>query len=206
MALRLVDHPLAQHLLTILRDQTTDTLQFRHASRTLATVLMLEATRDLPLAPQPISTPLTTTDGTRLARGITVVPVLRAGLGLLQASLDLFPDVTVGYLGLERNEETAAASSYYRKLPKLANRVTFCVDPMLATGGSACQALHVLKEAGAVDLHYVCVLAAPEGLALLQAEHPDVDIYTAAVDSHLNDKKYIVPGLGDYGDRLFGTL
>ena len=155
--------------------------------------------------PSEVQTPLEMTQVNKLGSGLAVVPILRAGLSMLEASLELFPDVAVGYIGLERSHDTAIAHSYYVKLPKLAGRFTLCMDPMLATGGSASQALSLLKANGAKDLVMVCVIAAPEGVEKLLSDHPDVPIYTAALDRQLNDLKYILPGLGDYGDRLYGT-
>lgn len=156
--------------------------------------------------PTPVRTPLEDAEGMRLAQGIAVVPVLRAGLSMLEASLAIFPDVAVGYIGLERSEDTAIAHSYYCKLPRLENRFTICFDPMLATGGSASQALHLVKAAGAVAPVMVCVIAAPEGVARLKHDHPEVPVYVAALDRELDARKYILPGLGDFGDRLYGTM
>lgn len=206
MPLHVVDHPLAQHLLASLRDKNTAPDRFRRHSRVLSTILILEATRAVGVRTETIETPLKSTEATVLAQGLAVVPILRAGLGLLEPALDLFQDVAVGYIGLERDEQTAVAHSYYSKLPNLENRFTLCFDPMLATGGSAAQALTLLKARGAPSLAMVCVVAAPEGVAKLEQAHPDLPIYTAALDEGLNERKYIVPGLGDYGDRLYGTL
>ncbi|MBS1709542.1 MAG: uracil phosphoribosyltransferase [Armatimonadetes bacterium] len=206
MNLTTLDHPLAAHLMAGLRDEATEPAVFRRLSRTLATLLVLEATKGIQTKRVAVQTPLASVEQSRLGQGLAVVPILRAGLGLLEAALDMFPDVAVGYVGLERDHESAVASSYYCKLPSLAGKLTLCCDPMLATGGSASQALTILKKNGATDLVMVCVVAAPEGVAVLQANHPDVPIIAAALDVCLNDHKYIVPGLGDYGDRLFGTL
>ncbi|HRF60915.1 MAG TPA: uracil phosphoribosyltransferase [Fimbriimonadaceae bacterium] len=206
MPLHVVQHPLAQHILRSLRDKETPPDQYRHLTRDLSTILILEATRDLRTVPTPVQTPLEEAPGVRLAQGIAVVPVLRAGLSMLEASLAIFPDVAVGYIGLERSEDTAIAHSYYCKLPQLRERFTICFDPMLATGGSASQALHLVKAAGAIDPVMVCVIAAPEGVARLENDHPDVPVYVAALDRELNEKKYILPGLGDFGDRLYGTM
>jgi uracil phosphoribosyltransferase len=152
-----------------------------------------------------VETPLKTTPGKLLGQSLAAVPVLRAGLGMLQPVVNLFPDVAVGYIGLERHEDTAIARSYYSKLPKLTGRYTLCLDPMLATGGSATQAIGLIKSYGATQITMVSVVSAPEGVAYLQAMHPDIQIVTAALDEGLNDRKYIVPGLGDFGDRLYGT-
>lgn len=200
-----VDHPLAAHLLTELRDATTEPERFRHASRRLATVIVLEATRGLGTRTDPVQTPLTTTAGVRLDRPVVAVPILRAGLGLLETVTELLPDVRVGYVGLERDEATLQPTSYYLKVPELRDATVLLLDPMLATGGSAAFAVGLLKEHGAGDIQLVCVVAAPEGVRRLAQEHPDVRVVTAALDEGLNDLGYIVPGLGDFGDRLFGT-
>ncbi|HRJ26324.1 MAG TPA: uracil phosphoribosyltransferase [Fimbriimonadaceae bacterium] len=206
MSLKIVDHPLAQHLLSHLRDASTPPAQFRQFSRLLSQLLIIEATRELPTRPAPVQTPLEETQGHYLGQSLAVVPVLRAGLAMLEPALDLFPEVGVGYIGLERNHDTAIAHSYYCKLPNLVGKLTLCVDPMLATGGSASQAISLLKAHGADQLRMVSVIASPEGAARLQEAHPDVDVWVAGLDRGLNDKKYIVPGLGDFGDRLYGTL
>jgi uracil phosphoribosyltransferase len=206
MPLRVLTHPLAAHLLAELRDKNTQPDRFRTLSHSLTTLLAIEATVGLKSKECKVETPLCECDARVLDQGLAVVPVLRAGLAMLQPIVELFPDVAVGYIGLERHEDTAVAHSYYSKLPKLAGRFTLCVDPMLATGGSASQALDLLKAHGAGPLTMVSVVSAPEGVALLEARHPDVDIVTAALDTGLNDRKYIVPGLGDFGDRLYGTL
>lgn len=205
MPVTVVEHPLAHHLLTLLRDKETGSLAFRQASKALATILILEATRSMPTELVTVETPIQATEQPALGQGLAVIPILRAGLGMLESSLELFPDVAVGYIGLERDETTARAASYYCKLPSLAGRYTVCVDPMLATGGSANAALEMCKERGANPLVYCCVIAAPEGIDAVEAAHPDVPIVACAVDECLNDKRYIVPGLGDFGDRLFGT-
>lgn len=200
-----VDHPLAAHLLTELRDTATEPERFRHVARRLATVLVLEATRGLQTAPVTVQTPLAATQGRRLERPVVAVPILRAGLGLLETVTDLLPDVRVGYAGLERDEQTLQPTSYYLKVPELTQASVLLLDPMLATGGSAAFAVGLLKEHGATDIQLVCVVAAPEGVRRLAAEHPDVRVVTAALDEGLSDVGYIVPGLGDFGDRLFGT-
>jgi len=206
MPLNVVDHPLAQHLLTGLRDKTTPPDEFRRLSFTLTTMLVLEATRAIHSRSVDVQTPIKTTEGRTLSEGLAVVPVLRAGLGMLEPVVQLFPDVAVGYIGLERTESTAIARSYYSKLPDLSNRYTLCVDPMLATGGSAAQAVSLIKGHGAKKVVMVCVVSAPEGVAKLESAHPEIEIYTASLDEGLNEKYYIVPGLGDYGDRLYGTF
>lgn len=206
MPLHVVDHPLAQHLLTELRDRTTEPDTFRRMSWNLTTMLVIEATRDIATASRDVETPIKTTTGHALAQGLAVVPVLRAGLGMLEPVMQLFPDVSVGYIGLERNESTAIARSYYSKLPDLSHRFTLCVDPMLATGGSAAQAVSLIKGHGGQKVCMVCVVASPQGVEKLSSVHPEIDIFTAALDEGLNEKYYIVPGLGDYGDRLYGTF
>jgi uracil phosphoribosyltransferase len=200
-----VDHPLAEHLLVALRDQETPPALFRSLTQRLTTVLMLEATRALPTEPATVTTPLEEATGRRLAQPIVVVPILRAGLGMLDAVVDLFPSVRVGYLGLERDEATFQPSEYYAKLPRLDDAWTFVLDPMLATGGSANAALGSVKSAGAKWVRMVSVVSAPEGIKALEESHPDVDVVTASVDRQLHDRAYILPGLGDFGDRLFGT-
>ncbi len=203
--LQILDHPLAGHALTCLRDRTTSPASFRAHAQHLALLLALEATRDLPTRDHLIDTPVAPHTGRALARGLVVVPILRAGLGLVQPYTDLFPDVSIGYVGLERDHTTALPRSYYRKLPPLAGKRVLCVDPMLATGGSAVAALDLLRQNGATDLALVVVVAAPEGVAAVHASHPNLRIITAALDRGLNERKYIVPGLGDFGDRLYGT-
>lgn len=205
MPTTVLDHPLAAHVLTHLRDRTTKPATFRALCQQIGLMLALEATRDLPLVAKSIETPLEFMASPVLGRGLVIVPILRAGLGLLQPYLDLFPEVSVGYVGLERDHATAVSRSYYRKLPPVAGQRVLCVDPMLATGGSAVQALDALKAAGATDLRLVCIVSAPEGLAAVEAAHPDVLILTAAIDRELNASRYILPGLGDFGDRLYGT-
>jgi uracil phosphoribosyltransferase len=204
--LTVVDHPLAAHLLAELRDERTAPERFRVLAKRLSTVLVLEATRRLPTATHEVTTPVTSTSTRMLAREVVAVPILRAGLGLLDAVTDLLPDVQVGYAGLERDETTLQPTSYYLKVPRLSGASVLLLDPMLATGGSAAFAAGLLKERGATDLQLVCVVAAPEGVARMAAEHPDVGIVTAALDEGLNEVGYIVPGLGDFGDRLFGTF
>lgn len=204
--LTLVDHPLAAHLLAGLRNERTEPERFRHLAKRLSTVLALEATRRLPTREETVTTPLTDAPAQYLDAQVVAIPILRAGLGLLEAVTDLLPDVQVGYAGLERDEETLQPSSYYLKVPELTGRSVLLLDPMLATGGSATFAATLLKDRGATDVQLVCVVAAPEGVERLTTAHPDVRIVSAALDTHLNDVGYIVPGLGDFGDRLFGTF
>lgn len=205
MPLHVSKHPLVADSLRGLRDVTTEPEEFRTLARNVITMLLYEATADLPVKHGKVRTPLAEADAIELASEVVAIPVLRAGLGLLSPVLELLPRVSVGYIGLERDEETAVARIYYNKLPKLKGKIPLLLDPMLATGGSAAQALDMIKEAGGIDTRMVCIVAAPEGVKVLADRHPEVDVYTAALDSHLNDKAYIVPGLGDFGDRLFGT-
>jgi len=205
MPLHLLHHPLAAHFVTHLRDKTTKPATFRSLAYQLSLLLAIEATRDLATTAKAIATPLEPVTGEVLTQPLVVVPILRAGLGMVQPFLDLFPDVSVGYIGLERDHATAQAHSYYCKLPPLAGARVILVDPMLATGGSAAQALDLVLVAGAVAPRLLCIVAAPEGVATVERAHPSVSIYTAALDRTLNDRKYILPGLGDFGDRLYGT-
>ncbi len=175
-------------------------------AKRLTTLLALEATRGIRTKSVDVATPLETAPQRVLDQTLAVVPVLRAGLGMLEPIVELFPEVSIGYIGLERHEDTAIAHSYYCKLPALEGKYVLCVDPMLATGGSAAQAISLLKAHGAQSIQMVCVVAAPEGVGRLLEAHPDVPVYTAALDRGLNDRKYILPGLGDFGDRLYGTL
>lgn len=206
MPLHVCDHPLAQHLLARLRDAETDPHEFRRAARTLSTLLAIESTRRLPVREETVQTPLEPTRALMLASGLACVPVLRAGLSMLEPFLEVFPDVAVGYVGLERDHVTAVASQYYQNLPDMTGKVAICLDPMLATGGSASNAISLIKAKNPVRVMMVCVVAAPEGVSRLEGAHPDVEIFTAALDRELNPQKYILPGLGDYGDRLYGTL
>ena len=205
MPLHVLQHPLAQHVLTHLRDKTTKPVLFRTLSYQISLLLALEATRDLATTEKEIETPLEPMKSRVLAKPLVVVPILRAGLGMLQPFHDIFPDVFVGYVGLERDHKTAVARSYYCKLPPLAGARVLVVDPMLATGGSAAQALSLVKAQGATDIGFVCIVAAPEGVATVEKAHPEVPIHAGALDRELNARKYIMPGLGDFGDRLYGT-
>jgi uracil phosphoribosyltransferase len=205
MPLHILQHPLGAHVLTHLRDKTTKPALFRTLSYQISLLLALDATRDLATEEKPIETPMEPMTGRVLARPLVIVPILRAGLGMLQPFNDVFPDVSVGYVGLERDHTTAVARSYYCKLPPLAGTRVLVVDPMLATGGSAVQAVNVVKAAGGKEIAFVCIVASPEGVALMQGAHPEVPIHTGALDRTLNARKYILPGLGDFGDRLYGT-
>ena len=206
MTLHVVAHPLVAHYLTRLRDRTTEPDDFREASDKIITLLLYEATRDLRTRDFPMDTPLESIQGHEVDDRVVAVPILRAGLGLVGPVLELLPNVTVGYIGLERDERTAVASRYYVKLPPdIQGKVVMILDPMLATGGTAIKAVEIMKEYQPASVRLVCVVAAPEGIEALQAAHPDVQIFAAARDRQLNPQKYILPGLGDYGDRLFGT-
>lgn len=205
MPLYVSRHPLAAHFLAGLRDERTGREEFRDLARRIVTVLLHEATAGLATEPGTVTTPLAEARAERLATEVVAVPVLRAGLGILGPVLELLPRVSVGYLGLERDEVTHEARIYYEKLPKLAGKSTLLLEPMLATGGSAAQALDLIKAAGGDDIRMICIVAAPEGVRAVTERHPEVDIHAAALDERLNDSAYIVPGLGDFGDRLFGT-
>jgi len=201
-----VEHPIVQDILLKLRDARTPPDTFRAMTRRISLLLAAEATRDLPSRPATVATPLATAQGRELAAEVVVVPVLRAGLGMLEAVLDIVPRARVGHIGLQRDEVTAVASQYYAKFPNsLEHSVVCLVDPMLATGGSAIAAIEQLERCGARDVRLLCIVAAPEGIALVEQRYPDVKIYTPVVDERLNAQKFIVPGLGDFGDRLFGT-
>ena len=204
--LHLLRHPLADHIVTHLRDKTTKPATFRTLAYQLSLLLAIEATRDLATEEKEIETPLERTEGRVLPhQPLVVVPILRAGLGMVQPFVDLLPDVSVGSIGLERDHETARARSYYCKLPPMAGRRAIVVDPMLATGGSATQAIAVVRQQGATDVKLVCIVASPEGVAAVERAHPDVAIHAAALDRTLDARKYILPGLGDFGDRLYGN-
>lgn len=206
MPVHLVSHPLAQDALASLRDVDTQPGRFRRLAERLSLFLAAEALKDLPVEAGTVETPLGPAEAQRVKGDVVVVPVLRAGLGMLDAVLRLIPWARVGHIGLRRDETTAVASRYYSRLPhNMESSYVLMVDPMLATGGSAVDAIHVLREAGARDIRILCIVAAPEGIATVEAAFPDVRIYTPVVDKGLNDRKFIVPGLGDFGDRLYGT-
>ena len=204
MSITVVDHALSGHLLAQLRDQSTPPPVFRTLAKRLALTLALEAIRDLPTTEIPVQTPLEQTTG-RLLDNLVAVPILRAGLGMLEAVTDLFPEVAVGYIGLERDEASLQPQSYYRKLPDVRGHHVLVLDPMLATGGSGSAATAAVREGDPASIRFVCVVSAPEGIQRMESDHPDVPIFTAAIDRQLNDQGYIMPGLGDFGDRLFGT-
>ncbi len=205
--LTIVDHPLVQHKLSLMREKETPTAVFRQLLREISQFLAYEVTRELPMTTKKIDTPLKEMDAPVLAgKKLALVSILRAGNGLLDGVLELIPSARVGFVGLYRDEETLQPVEYYFKVPtELVDRLVIAVDPMLATGNSSAAAISRLKEAGATNIRFLCLLAAPEGVARMKEAHPDVPIITAALDSHLNDLGYIVPGLGDAGDRMFGT-
>jgi uracil phosphoribosyltransferase len=204
--LHVVQHPLVEDVLASLRDKATPPHEFRRLARRVSLLLVAEATRDLDLQATTVETPLQAASVRRLAGRIVAVPVLRAGLGMLEAFLELVPSAQVGYFGLERNEQTAVARRYYEKVPKdLGQAVVFLLDPMLATGGSAVMAIEGLRALGARNVRLLSIVAAPEGVATLAREAPETTLYTAALDRALDERRYIVPGLGDFGDRLYGT-
>jgi len=206
VALHIVNHPLVHDALMELRDVRTQPPEFRRAANRISVLLAAEALKDVPSRPHTVETPLGPAEGLAVGGDVVVVPVLRAGLGMLDAVLELLPAARVGHIGLQRDEATAIASKYYTKLPReLAASYVLMIDPMLATGGSAVAAIDLLKAAGARTLRMICIVAAPEGVALVEQHHPDVEVYTPVIDRQLNSHKYIVPGLGDFGDRLYGT-
>lgn len=201
------EHPLIRHKLTWMRDVSTSYRPFRALISQIAGLMVYEVTRSFPVREVEVVTPVETTTGYRLAGRITVVPVLRAGLGMAEGILEVMPEARVGHLGMARNEETLSPAVYLKKLPADLNAgPVILVDPMLATGGSASEAATILKRAGVSDLRMICLVAAPEGLRRMQQDHPDVTIYAAAVDRQLDQRGYICPGLGDAGDRMYGTV
>ncbi|MDA1237649.1 MAG: uracil phosphoribosyltransferase [Proteobacteria bacterium] len=205
--LTIVNHPLVQHKLTIMREKSTPTAVFRQLLREISQFLAYEVTRNLPVKDKLIETPLIEMQSPELAgRKLALISILRAGNGLLDGMLELIPSARVGFVGLYRDEKTLKPIQYYFKVPEaLSERTVIAVDPMLATGNSSVAAINLLKKAGARDISFLCLLAAPEGVETMRKAHPDVKIVTAALDSHLNENGYIVPGLGDAGDRMFGT-
>lgn len=206
MSLTVVDHPIANHYLSILRSRDTSSEIFRSAARRISLALVYEAARTLTEVEIAIETPLEATTGNQIAQGVVAVPVLRSGLGMIDAVLALLPNVSVGYVGVARDEITITPEEYYTKLPDLTDRKVLILEPMLATGGSLSYAVQKVKDRGATDLTAVCVIAAPAGVDRMQTDHPDVDLVVAVIDRELNDSSYICPGLGDMGDRLFGTV
>jgi uracil phosphoribosyltransferase len=205
--LHVITHPLVHDALMELRDKRTAPPAFRRAANRISVLLAAEALRDLPSSEATVVTPLGPAEGRVVITDVVVVPVLRAGLGMLDAVLELLPTARVGHIGLQRDEATAIASRYYSKLPPaLSNSHVLMIDPMLATGGSAVAAIDLIKAAGATAISMICIVSAPEGVSLLERAHPDVAIFTPVVDKELNVHKFIVPGLGDFGDRLYGTI
>jgi uracil phosphoribosyltransferase len=203
----IVNHPLVHDALVSLRDKNTNPEHFRRAATRISVLLAAQALGDVPSREVTVETPLGPAPGRRIGADVVVVPVLRAGLGMLDAVLELVPRARVGHIGLQRDEMTAVASQYYSKLPaRLDSSYVLMIDPMLATGGSAVAALDLLQQAGASVIRMICIVAAPEGVAVVERHHPGVDIYTPVVDRQLNPQKFIVPGLGDFGDRLYGTV
>ena len=205
--LHVINHPMIQHKLTIMRDKKTGSKDFRELLREISLLMGYEVTHDIALEDIEIETPICKTTGKVVSgRKLAIVPILRSGMGMVEGLQTLVPVAKVGHIGLYRNEETHTPVVYYCKLPDDINdRLVIVTDPMLATGGSACDAIAMLKERGCKNIRLMCLVGVPEGIAKVQKEHPDVDIYLAAVDDHLNENAYIVPGLGDAGDRIFGT-
>ena len=205
--LHIINHPMVQHKLSIMRNKETGSKDFRQLLKEISLLMGYEVTRDIPLDPIEIETPICKTTARQVSgRKLAIVPILRAGLGMVDGLLELVPVARVGHIGLYRNEETHEPVVYYSKLPEDINtRMVIVTDPMLATGGSASDALTMLKEKGCTNIRLMCLVGVPEGIERVQREHPDIDIYLAAVDDHLNENAYIVPGLGDAGDRIFGT-
>lgn len=204
--LTVLDHPLITHKLTLMRDEKTGTKDFRQNLDEIAELMAYEVCRDLPTQEVEVTTPIAKTMGVRISKEVVIVPILRAGIGLLDGIRRLVPTAKVGFIGLYRDEETLQPVEYFAKFPKdLEDAVVFVVDPMLATGGSAIDAITQVKARGAKNIKLVCLVGAPEGVKAMEEAHPDVDIYLAALDDKLNENGYIVPGLGDAGDRIFGT-
>ena len=206
MALHIIDHPLVQHKLSIMRNKNTSTAQFRQSLQEISMLMGYEVTRDFPLTYEEIETPLQKFSAPKLAgKKVVIAPILRAGLGMVDGLLALIPSARVGHIGMYRDEETCQPVFYYYKMPAEKERMVILTDPMLATGGSACDAIARLKEDGFTNIRMMALVASPEGVKVVTEAHPDVDIYVASVDEGLNDRKYILPGLGDAGDRIFGT-
>ena len=203
----IMDHPLIKHKLSIMRDKNTCVKDFRECAHEVGLLIGYEATKNLEVETFEMETPVAKTTGTRIKKQVALVPILRAGLGMVDALMDLIPKARIGHIGLYRDEETLEPHEYYCKLPNdISQRKVLVLDPMLATGGSAIAAIDFIKKRGAKDINFVCIIAAPEGINALREAHPDVDIFCGSVDEKLNENGYIVPGLGDAGDRLFGTL
>ena len=206
MKLHLIDHPLVQHKLSIMREKTTSTNEFRTLLKEISLFMGYEVTRDLPLTYREIETPLMKMNAPKLTgKKVIIAPILRAGLGMVDGLLTLMPSARVGHIGMYRDEETCEPVFYYYKMPAGKDRLVIVTDPMLATGGSAIDAINRLKADGFTQIRLMCLVASPQGVKAVQAAHPDVDIYLASLDQDMNEKKYILPGLGDAGDRIFGT-
>ena len=206
MALHIIEHPLVQHKLSIMRDKETSTMKFRELLQEIAMLMGYEITRDLPLTYEDIETPLMPMKAPKIAgKKVVIVPILRAGLGMVDGLMKLMPSARIGHIGLYRDEETCLPIFYYYKMPAGKERLVLLTDPMLATGGSACDAIDRLKADGFTQIRLVCLVASPQGVKAVEEQHPDVDIYLASLDEGLNERNYILPGLGDAGDRIFGT-
>ena len=206
MDLHIIEHPLVQHKLSIMRNKETSTMKFRALLEEIAMFMGYEITRDLPLTYEEIETPLMPMKAPKIAgKKVVIVPILRAGLGMVDGLMKLMPSARIGHIGMYRDEETSKPVFYYYKMPKGKDRLVLLTDPMLATGGSACDAITRLKADGYTQIRLVCLVASPQGVKAVEEMHPDVDIYLAALDEGLNEKNYILPGLGDAGDRIFGT-
>ncbi|MBR4041556.1 MAG: uracil phosphoribosyltransferase [Bacteroidaceae bacterium] len=206
MAIHIIDHPLVLHKLSIMRDKNTSTMKFRGLLEEIAMLMGYEITRDLPLTYEDIETPLMPMKAPKIAgKKVVIVPILRAGLGMVEGLMRLMPSARIGHIGLYRDEETCQPVFYYYKMPEHKDRLVLLTDPMLATGGSACDAIARLKADGYTHIRLLCLVASPQGVKVVQERHPDVDIYVASIDEGMNDKNYILPGLGDAGDRIFGT-
>ena len=206
MALHLIDHPLVQHKLSLMRDKTTSTMKFRELLKEISMLMGYEITRDFPLTYEEIETPLMKMNAPKISgKKVVIAPILRAGLGMVDGLTTLMPSARIGHIGMYRDEETCQPVFYYYKMPANKERMVIVTDPMLATGGSACDAIKRLKDDGYKSIRLMCLVASPQGVQAVQEQHPDVDIYLAALDERLNEKNYILPGLGDAGDRIFGT-
>ena len=206
MSVHIIDHPMVQHKLSIMRDKQTSTNKFRQLLQEISMLMGYEVTRDFPLMYEEIETPLQTMSAPKIAgKKVVIAPILRAGLGMVDGLLSLIPSARVGHIGMYRDEETCKPMFYYYKMPEHKERLVIVTDPMLATGGSACDAIERLKKDGFHHIRLMCLVASPQGVKAVRDNHPDVDIYLAALDEGLNEKNYILPGLGDAGDRIFGT-
>ena len=206
MALHIIDRPLVQHKLTLMRDKNASTLKFRELLKEISILMGYEVTRDFPLTYEEIETPLQKMNAPKIAgKKVVIAPILRAGLGMVDGLTELIPSARIGHIGMYRDEETCLPVFYYYKMPADKDRLVIVTDPMLATGGSACDAITRLKNDGYTNIRLMCLVASPQGVKAVQETHPDVDIFLAALDEGLNDKNYILPGLGDAGDRIFGT-